>query len=202
MTFYDVPIKFNSDPKLNTSDLLLERVAISPDHAIFSRQNPDETWRNVKAVDFLNEVKSLAKGLISAGIKPGDAICIMSRTRYEWTMIDFAIWFAGAVSVPIYETSSASQMEWILSDSDAVALFIEDQEHLDRFNSIKANLKNVRQAWTIDSKDFSDLHVAGEKIGDDQLETARTNAELSDLATIVYTSGTTGNPKGCALTHH
>ena len=201
MTFYDVPIKFNSDPKLNTSDLLLERVAISPDHAIFSRQNPDETWRNVKAVDFLNEVKSLAKGLISAGIKPGDAICIMSRTRYEWTMIDFAIWFAGAVSVPIYETSSASQMEWILSDSDAVALFIEDQEHLDRFNSIKANLKNVRQAWTIDSKDFSDLHVAGEKIGDDQLETARTNAELSDLATIVYTSGTTGNPKGCALTH-
>ena len=201
MTFYDVPIKVSSDPSLNATDLLLERVAINPAHALFSRENPDKTWRNVTSAEFLEEVRSLAKGLINAGIKPGDAIAIMSRTRYEWTMIDFAIWFAGAISVPIYESSAPSQMEWILSDSDAVALFIEDDEHMERYNQIKGNLKKVKHVWRIDSTDFSDLHKASDKVGDDQLEKARSNAELSDLATIVYTSGTTGNPKGCELTH-
>lgn len=201
MTFYDVPIKVSSDPSLNATDLLLERVAISPAHALFSRENPDKTWRNVTSAEFLEEVRSLAKGLINAGIKPGDAIAIMSRTRYEWAMIDFAIWFAGAISVPIYESSAPSQMEWILSDSDAVALFIEDDEHMERYNQIKGNLKKVKHVWRIDSTDFSDLHKASDKVGDDQLEKARSNAELSDLATIVYTSGTTGNPKGCELTH-
>ena len=201
MKFYDVPIKVNTDPSLNASDLLLERVALTPAHPIFSRQNPDGTWRNVTAQEFLDEVRSLAKGLIAQGIKPGDAVAIMSRTRYEWTMIDFAIWFAGAVGVPIYESSSASQIEWILSDSDAIALFIEDDDHLERFNQVKSGTKRVKHVWRIDSKDFSGLHQDGEKIGDDQLEKARSNATLSDLATIVYTSGTTGNPKGCELTH-
>jgi len=201
MKFYDVPIKVNTDPSLNASDLLLERVAINPSHALFSCQGPDGTWRNVTSKEFLDEVKSLAKGLIAQGIKPGDAVAIMSRTRYEWTMIDFAIWFAGAVSVPIYESSAASQIEWILTDSDSIALFIEDEEHLQRFNEIKSNIKKVKHVWRIDSKDFSQLHKDGEKIGDDQLEKARSNAGLSDLATIVYTSGTTGHPKGCELIH-
>lgn len=201
MTFYDVPLKVESNPKENTTDLLLERVAKNPNHALFSRQNPDKTWRNVTSAEFLSEVKSLAKGLIEAGIKPGQAVALMSRTRYEWTMIDFAIWFAGAVTVPIYESSSPNQIEWILADSDAVALFLENDEHMERFEKIKANTPRVQQVWRIDSKDFSELHKAGEKIGDDQLEAARSNAELSDLATIVYTSGTTGNPKGCELTH-
>ena len=201
MKFYDVPIKVNTDPSLNASDLLLERVAINPSHPIFSRQNTDGTWRNVTSQEFLDEVRSLAKGLIAQGIKPGDAVAIMSRTRYEWTMIDFAIWFAGAVGVPIYESSSASQIEWILTDSDANALFIEDDEHLERFNQVKSSAPKVKHVWRIDSKDFSGLHQDGEKIGDDQLEKARSNANLSDLATIVYTSGTTGNPKGCELTH-
>lgn len=201
MTFYDVPLRVESHPEENSTDLLLERVKANPSHALFSRQNTDGSWRDVTSQDFYEEVKSLAKGLIDAGIKPGQAIAIMSRTRYEWTLIDFAIWFAGAISVPIYESSSAAQIQWILSDSDAVALFVENDEHIERYNSIKAETPRIQNVWRIDSTDYSNLHKNGEKVGDDQLEAARSNAELSDLATIVYTSGTTGNPKGCELTH-
>ena len=201
MSFYDVPLLVESNPQENATDLLLERVAKNPKHPLFSRQNPDKTWRDVTAGDFLAEVRTLAKGLIDAGIKPGQAVAIMSKTRYEWSMIDFAIWFAGAITVPIYESSSSAQIEWILSDSDAVALFIENDEHQSRVDQVRANTPRVTQIWKIDSADFTKLHQSGETVADEVLETARTNAELGDLATIVYTSGTTGNPKGCELTH-
>lgn len=199
MTFYDVPLLVESNPSDNATDLLLERVKKNPGHALFSRKNPDGSWRNVSSQEFLDEVRTLAKGLIAAGIKPGQAIALMSKTRYEWTMIDFAIWFAGGVSVPIYETSSPSQIEWILTNSDSVAIFVEDDSHTARLE--KVNAPNVQHVWRIESEDFTALHKSGEAISDADLETARTNAELKDLATIVYTSGTTGNPKGCELTH-
>lgn len=199
MTFYDVPLLVESNPTENTTVLLLDRVKKNPNHSLFSRKNPDGSWRNVSSQDFLEEVQSLAKGLIAAGIKPGQAVAIMSKTRYEWTMIDFAIWFAGAVSVPIYETSSPTQIEWILTDSDSVAIFVEDQDHAARLS--KVNAPNIKQVWQIDSPQFNELHTSGSKVSDADLETARSNAELKDLATIVYTSGTTGNPKGCELTH-
>ena len=201
MTFYDVPLRVETNPRENATDLLLSRVAKNPKHGLFSRKNPDGSWRDVTSEDYLAEVQSLAKGLIAAGIKPGDAVALMSRTRYEWTLIDFAIWFAGGVVVPIYETSSPHQIEWILSDSDSVALFCENDDHLERFNKIKSNVKKVTKVWRIDSKEFSDLFIAGERVSDADLETARKHAEGPDLATIVYTSGTTGNPKGCELTH-
>ncbi|CAB4552423.1 MAG: AMP-binding protein [Actinobacteria bacterium] len=201
MKFYDVPLRVESDPRENVTNILLERVKKNPNHALFSRKNPDGTWRDVSSGDFLSEVQSLAKGLIAAGIKPGDAVALLAKTRYEWTMIDFAVWYAGGVVVPIYETSSPQQIEWILSDSDSVALFIENDEHLERVNKVKGNCPRLSQIWRIDSKDFSDLHQLGEKVSDADLEIARSNAEAKDLATIVYTSGTTGNPKGCELTH-
>ncbi|MFM1844872.1 MAG: hypothetical protein RI917_190 [Actinomycetota bacterium] len=201
MESYDVPLRVESNPRENTTDILLERVKKNPSHALFSRKNPDGTWRDVTSADFLSEVQSLAKGLIASGIKPGDAVALMSRTRYEWTVIDFAIWFAGGVVVPIYETSSPQQIQWILSDSDAVAVFIENDDHLQRVEAVKSNCPRLKQIWRIDSKDFSDLHQLGEKVSDADLESARANAEAKDLATIVYTSGTTGNPKGCELTH-
>jgi long-chain acyl-CoA synthetase len=201
MTFYDVPLLVESVPSLNTTDLLLERLQINSEHALFSRSDAQGAWRDVSTKEFHADVVSLAKGLIAAGVQPGQAVAIMSRTRYEWSVIDFAIWFAGAVSVPIYESSSASQIEWILSDSDAVALFIENDEHMERYLKIKANTPRVANVWRIDTKDYSSLNQAGEKVSDADLEKARSNAELTDLATIVYTSGTTGNPKGCELTH-
>ena len=201
MEFYDVPLRVESNPRENVTNILLERVNKNPSHALFSRKNPDGSWRNATSGEFLAEVRSLAKGLIAAGIKPGDAVALMSRTRYEWTMIDFAVWFAGGVVVPIYETSSPEQIQWILSDSDSVAVFIENDAHLQRVEKVRANCPKLSKVWRIDSKDFSDLHQAGEKVSDADLETARSGAEAKDLATIVYTSGTTGNPKGCELTH-
>lgn len=201
MTFYDVPLLVESNPSENTTDILEGRLKQAPDHMLFSRQNADGSWRNVSTRDFHQDVIGLAKGLIDSGIKPGQAIGILSRTRYEWTVIDFAIWYAGAVSVPIYESSAPSQIEWILSDSDAVACFVENDEHIERIEKVKSNLKKVKQIWRIDSKDYSDLYSNGESVSDEKLEKARSNAELSDLATIIYTSGTTGNPKGCELTH-
>ena len=201
MEFYDVPLRVESNPRENVTNILLERVAKNRNHALFSRKNPDGSWRNVTSGEFLAEVKSLAKGLIASGIKPGDAVALMSRTRYEWTMIDFAVWFAGGVVVPIYETSSPEQIQWILSDSDSVAVFIENDDHLARVEQVKSKCPRLTKVWRIDSKDFSELHQLGEKISDADLETARAGAEAKDLATIVYTSGTTGNPKGCELTH-
>lgn len=201
MTFYDVPPLVVSDSYENATDLLLHRLRQSPDHAIFSRSRPDGSWYDVTVREFHEEVVALAKGLIAAGIKPGQAVAIMSRTRYEWTLIDFAIWFAGAVSVPIYESSAPSQIEWILSDSDSVAIFVENEEHSGRVTAVKANLKRLSQVWEIDSDGFRGLMRQGTSISDAELEQVRAEAELKDLATIIYTSGTTGNPKGCELTH-
>lgn len=199
MKSYDVPLLVESNPQENVTDLLIARVKKNPSHPLFSRQNPDGSWRNITSQEFLDEVRSLAKGLIASGITPGQAVAVMSRTRYEWPVIDFALWFAGAVSVPIYETSSPTQIEWILQDSDAVAFFVETDEHLERYKKVSA--PKVKQVWRIESADFTKLHQQGESVADEVLESARANAELSDLATIVYTSGTTGNPKGCELTH-
>ena len=201
MQSYDVPIHVESEATQNTTDLLLERVAKNPNHALFSKKASDGSWKDITSQQFLDDVKALAKGLLSAGIKPGQAVALMSRTRYEWTMIDFAVWFAGGVVVPIYESSSPSQIEWILSDSDAVALFVENDEHLSRFDQVKGSLTKVKHSWRIESEDFTKLIDSGQKISDADLEAARSNAEMMDLATIVYTSGTTGNPKGCELTH-
>jgi long-chain acyl-CoA synthetase len=201
MKSYDVPLLVDPVASDNVTDLLIQRAKLTPNHALFERQKPDGSWFNVSAAEFRADVESLAKGLIASGIKPGQAVGLMSRTRYEWTLIDFAIWFAGAVSVPIYETSSAAQIEWVLSNSDSVALFTENEALKERFGEVKSKLPNVSQVWMIDGTDLAAIRKAGASVGDGDLEAARKNAQGQDLATIVYTSGTTGNPKGCELTH-
>lgn len=198
---YDAPALIVSPETDNITDLLLNRVAETPKLAIYSKASADLTWQDVTAEQFLTEVQDLAKGLIAAGIQPGQAIAIMSRTRYEWSLLDFAIWFAGAVSVPVYESSSASQLQWILSDSDCVALFIENEEHYHRYREVQDHTPLVRQVWRFDDGSINSLVKAGKEVGADTLEMRRKSAKLGDLATIIYTSGTTGRPKGCELLH-
>jgi long-chain acyl-CoA synthetase len=201
MRTYDAPALIVSAETDNVTDLLINRVTETPKLAIYSRAQQDGSWVDVSAEDFLTQVQDLAKGLIASGIQPGQAVAIMSRTRYEWTLLDFALWFAGAVPVPIYESSSASQMQWILSDSDCVALFIENEEHYHRYREIQDHTPLVRQVWRFDDESLNNLVRAGKEIGADVLEMRRKSAKLSDLATIIYTSGTTGRPKGCELLH-
>ena len=170
------------------------------DTIAFSRR-VEGTWQDVTAAQFLTEVRAVAKGLIAASVEPGDRVGLISRTRYEWTLLDYAIWFAGAATVPIYETSSPEQVEWILSDSGARAVVAETPEHLARIRESRDRLDELHHVWSIEGGAVSVLTRLGADIADDLLEARRTTATPEDLATLIYTSGTTGRPKGCMLTH-
>jgi long-chain acyl-CoA synthetase len=202
MKAYDLPSLIDSDPSENITDLLLQRAAKTPDLALFGIQSADgESWADLSASEFLSQVRALAKGFIAAGVQTGQRVAIMSHTSYDWTLVDFALWFAGAVSVPIYETSSPSQMAWILSDSGSVAVFLESQEMLDKLNEIRSQSAYLREVWCGWDGSLDRLVELGRTVSDDVLESHRTSAKLADLATIIYTSGTTGKPKGCELAH-
>ncbi len=201
MKINEIPLVVVSDPKTNITDLFIDRVKKDPKLALMSKQVEPGVWVDVTAAEYLAEVRALAKGFIASGIEPGQRVGIMSHTRYEWALCDFALWFAGAVSVPIYESSAPSQIEWILGDSGAIAGIFEDEELLSLFKTVKKSLPEVKKTWTFDKSDLSDLVDLGTKISDEVLEARRTTAGLQDLATIIYTSGTTGQPKGCELLH-
>lgn len=201
MKVFEVPPMVTSSQDTNITDLLINRVAKDPKLALMTKQTEPNVWTNVSAADYLEEVKALAKGFIAAGIEPGQRVGIMSHTRYEWALCDFALWFAGAVSVPIYESSAPSQIEWILGDSGAVACIFENAELESLFQTVKKSLPAVKKTWLMESSDLSDLVDSGSKITNEVLEARRTSANLDSLATIIYTSGTTGKPKGCELLH-
>jgi len=158
-------------------------------------------WRDLTCAEFAAEVRAVAKGIVASGVKPGDRVGLMSRTRYEWTLVDFALWYAGAVSVPIYDTSSAEQVSWILSDSQAVGVFLERDHNVVVFEQVRADLPQVTRTWVLETGALDDLKAAGTGVADELIEQHRTAAGPDDLATIIYTSGTTGRPKGCMLTH-
>jgi long-chain acyl-CoA synthetase len=167
---------------------------------VFSRPGP-EGWTGVTAARFRDEVAAVAKGLIASGIEPGDRVALISKTRYEWTLFDYAIWFAGAVTVPVYETSSAEQVQWILEDSGARAVVAETPEHVARVTEVRAGLTELNHVWSLADNAVDILSRLGQDIPEATLEERRTAAGPSDLATLIYTSGTTGRPKGCMLTH-
>ena len=159
------------------------------------------SWRDVTTSQFLIEARALAKGFIASGIEEGDRIAIMARTRYEWTLVDFASWMAAAVPVPIYETSSADQVEWIVADSGAKALVVETAAHAQTAASVADGMPTLKHTWVMDNGDLASVSEAGASVEDSDLDDRIAATSRDSLATIIYTSGTTGRPKGCELTH-
>jgi long-chain acyl-CoA synthetase len=172
--------------------------------AIVFRRKIDGSWVDVTAQDFAAQVLGLAKGLVASGLRPGDRVGLLSRTRYEWTLIDFAIFTAGGVTVPIYETSSAEQIEWILSDSQARAVIVETAAHRATVESVRDRLPELADVWQIEGHvrgAVDELTALGADIAEEDVHAQRRKVGADDLATVVYTSGTTGRSKGCQLTH-
>ncbi len=201
MQQFDAPAIVPADPEANVTDLLVERVKATPDLAIFALPTADGGWQDLTASEFLDRVRALAKGFVAAGIQPGDKIGLMSKTSFEWTLIDFAAWFAGAVLVPIYETSAPAQILWNLTDSGAVGIITETADHFARFDEIRADAPGVTHSWKIDLGDLDKLVASGKDVTDEEIERRRNLARGEDMATLIYTSGTTGKPKGCIITH-
>ena len=184
----------------NVADIVYDNAASRPDHVAIRRRTGD-AWQDVTARAFADEVSAAAKGLIAAGIQPGDRVAVMSKTRYEWTLFDFALLTVGAVVVPIYETSSAEQVEWILSDSGARGVVVETAEHADIVESVRAQTPELAHVWQIDAGAVDALVAGGAEVADDDVTKRRQAVTLDDTASLIYTSGTTGRPKGCRLLH-
>lgn len=200
MREYSAPAATPVNDDENLADVVWANAERFSDVVSFRRQ-VDGTWLDVTAKDFAAQVLAVAKGMAEAGIAPGDRIGLMSKTRYEWTLIDFAIWAAGAVTVPIYDTSSAEQVHWILSDSAAKAVFVETDDHVATLETVKGRLDALEHTWQIEAGAVDRLTEQGAGLSDDDLHERRRTVKAGDLATIVYTSGTTGRPKGVELTH-
>jgi len=226
MREYSTSATVDIPPSAGLTDVVFERAARDPGAVVMRRKDAsaDGGWRDVTARQFADDVTALARGLMAAGIAAGDRVALMSRTRYEWTVVDYAIWSAGATTVPIYETSSAEQVEWILTDSDAHALVVETPAQLQTAGESLAAAPHVTRVWQIETppgnsdqgegsaglavpghpvpvEPMTALAEAGAGISDDEVHQRRQSRHTADLATIIYTSGTTGRPKGCELTH-
>jgi long-chain acyl-CoA synthetase len=210
---YSLPALAEIPATANLAQAVFRRAAEQPQAVMLRRPGPlgpaglSGDWTDVTARQFRDEVTALAKGLIAAGIEAGDRVALMSHTRYEWTLIDYAIWTAGAIVVPVYETSSPEQAEWILSDSGARACFVETAAFEQVIGGFRDRVPALEQLWRIEpagsgsEASLASLTEAGAAV-EDQVVSARAGAaKASDLATVIYTSGTTGRPKGCELTH-
>ncbi len=182
------------------TDALIAHEHSQPDVISIVRRAGDQVLE-LTSKQFHQMVRDAAKGILAAGIQPGDRIALMSRTRFEWTLLDYAIWYAGCITVPIYETSSSEQVQWMMQDSGAVAIFVESNKHLDTIHEIRSSLTSLVHIWNIEDDGIKHLIDAGEKVLDSDLDFRRGQVTPSHIATIIYTSGTTGKPKGCVLTH-
>jgi long-chain acyl-CoA synthetase len=218
MREYSSPAVVEIPASARLTDTVFERAEHDPGLVVLRRKtglaysrsrhgDGGTAWQDVTASEFRDEVAALAKGFIAAGIGEGDRVGLLSRTRYEWTVVDYALWAAGAVTVPIYETSSAEQVEWILSDSGARAIVVETGARLNAIAEVLRRLPGVRRVWLIEtspqagSQSLDALAAEGAGVSDADLTQRRMSAGAGDFATIIYTSGTTGRPKGCEITH-
>jgi long-chain acyl-CoA synthetase len=191
------------------TDIVATHAATTPDAVLFRRRpataHPGTTtsaaWTPVSASEFFGQVESLAAGFLATGFRPGQRVGLLSRTRYEWTLTDYALWHAGLVTVPIYETSAPDQVSWILGDSQAVGVVVETSAHATTVAEIRDHIPDLRKIWVIENGDLDGLAREGSAADPDVLATARGSVNAAALASIIYTSGTTGRPKGCALTH-
>ncbi|MCX5422807.1 long-chain fatty acid--CoA ligase [Streptomyces sp. NBC_00078] len=183
------------------ADLPFDNADAAPDARVLSRRTQDGHWADVTAMEFAAQVMSLAKGLISEGLVPGDRIAVMARTIYEWTLLDFAAWAAGLVTVPIYPTSSVFQTRWILQDSGAVALVTETVGQAAALGPELNRLPDLRHMWVVEKGHLERLAELGAPVPEQEVAVRRGMLVPDTLATVIYTSGTTGRPKGCVLTH-
>ena len=182
----------------NLTNLISERAHFEPERVIVSRPLGDG-WQPVTAKAYEEEIKAVAKGLVANGVSFGDRVAIMAKTRYEWTVLDFAIWYAGAVPVPIYETSSAEQVEWILTDSSAVGIIVETPALAELVQPVLPS--SCKKVWNITYNALATLTHEGKDVSEDEIAKRREKLKPETLATLIYTSGTTGKPKGVQLTH-
>ncbi|MEV5766393.1 AMP-dependent synthetase/ligase [Micromonospora sp. NPDC052213] len=205
MREFSVPPIVTVGDAANLTDPVWENAEVAPDAVQFVRPSGaadgGTTWADVTCRQFRDEVVAAARGLVAAGVQPGDRVGLMSRTRYEWTLLDYAIWAAGAVTVPIYESSSAEQAAWILADSGAVACVVESNAHATLVAGLRDRLPELRHLWQIDLGAVDDLVRSGASVDPTEIDRRRAAVRADDLATVIYTSGTTGRPKGCVLTH-
>jgi long-chain acyl-CoA synthetase len=197
---FSVPATYEVGQDEALTDLLATNVTEHGDE-VGLRRRVDGQWRDVTWKQFGAEVAGVAKGLIASGVAAGDRVALQAKTRYEWTVIDFAIWTAGGVVVPIYDSSSADQVAWILSDSGATTLIVETDEHQAAVDSVRDQAPDLKAVFVIDDDAVGRLIEAGREVPDSELEARRATLRADSVATLIYTSGTTGRPKGCELTH-
>ncbi|THA23717.1 long-chain fatty acid--CoA ligase [Streptomyces sp. RKND-216] len=183
------------------ADAVFDNAAADPDRVALARKDEDGVWRDVTAGAFRDQVLALAKGLLAQGVRFGDRVAIMSRTRYEWTLFDFALWTVGAQPVPVYPTSSAEQVYWMLHDAGVSAAVVEHEDHAMTIGSVVDRLPGLGRLWQLDAGAEAELTAAGAHLGDEVVHRHRLALTPDTVATVIYTSGTTGRPKGCVLTH-
>lgn len=200
MRHSETPAVVEAEPTMNTTDLLAHRLELAPDRPLFAVPE-DGGWRDISVREFDAQVRGIAKGLIASGLEPGDKVAFIGQTGYSWTVVDFAIWMAGLVMVPVYETSSSAQLEWMLEDSGAVGIITELPEHTATTEEIAHAVAALRFRARLHEGDLERLAAEGAGVPDEEVERRRSIANEDDLATLIYTSGSTGRPKGCEITH-
>ncbi|MFG2603021.1 AMP-dependent synthetase/ligase [Streptomyces sp. NPDC048514] len=191
----------SSPPVGGLADVVFEYALDDPLHVALGRKDAGGQWRDVTSAEFRDEVLALAKGLLARGIRFGDRVAIMSRTRYEWTLFDYALWTIGAQVVPVYPTSSAEQCFWMLYDAEVAAAVVEHEDHAMTIATVIDRLPQLRQLWQLDAGCVQELYDAGAPLDDELVHRHRQAVTPDSVATIIYTSGTTGRPKGCVLSH-